>query len=121
MEPLWTLRNVRTKDAHSVISLIDDWWGRPVSSSLKPLFFAYFQNTSWIIEDVDLITNERKIIAFLIGFISQSDEEHPNEAYIHFIGVHPEHRRNKLAHKLYNLFFETVKKRGVTIVRYVYN
>ncbi len=76
---------------------------------LPRLFFEHFQNTSFIIEN-----DAQEVIGFLIGFISQSQ---PNEAYIHFVGVHPEYRKKGLAQKLYDLFFLEVKMHDVHQVR----
>jgi predicted GNAT superfamily acetyltransferase len=50
----------------------------------------------------------------LIAFLSQSRE---GEAYIHFVGVHPDRRGMGIGRRLYELFFEEVKKRGCTKVR----
>ncbi|MCM3772321.1 GNAT family N-acetyltransferase [Priestia aryabhattai] len=54
-----------------------------MSNLLPKLFFDYFKNISFIVEE------ESEIIGFLTGFLSQS---YTNEAYIHFIGIHPGHR-----------------------------
>jgi ribosomal protein S18 acetylase RimI-like enzyme len=105
------VRNVRESDYSYIITRINEWWGgRQMSDMLPRLFFSHFQNTSFIIED------QNRIIAFVIGFISQT---HPKEAYIHFVGVHPDERKKGYAKKLYNHFFETVKQRGCSIVKCV--
>jgi ribosomal protein S18 acetylase RimI-like enzyme len=70
---------------------------------LPRLFFQHFNDTSFIIE------KSGALIAFLIGFISQSE---PRAGYIHFVGVHPEHRRAGLGHALYERFFELARARG---------
>jgi ribosomal protein S18 acetylase RimI-like enzyme len=77
---------------------------------LPKLFFIHFQETSFVAVDQD------QIIGFLVGFVSQT---FPNEAYIHFVGVHPEYRKRKVASKLYELFFEKVKEKGCQLVRCV--
>jgi len=56
---------------------------------------------------------DRELVAFLIGFVSQSRE---GEAYIHFVGVHPGRRKEGIGRRLYELFFEEVEKKGCTRV-----
>lgn len=102
-------RHVRESDYTSVISVIDEWWdGRQMADMLPRLFFQYFQDTSFIVE------NDHEMIGFLIGFVSQT---HPQQAYIHFIGVHPGYRKAKIAKRLYERFFDKVKESGCEVVR----
>lgn len=94
-----------------VIDLIDEWWGgRAVTAMLPRLFFTHFSDTSFAVE-----ANNR-CVAFLSGFISQTK---PSEAYIHFVGIDPEHRRKSLARTLYHRFATVVGQRGVSTVRAV--
>jgi ribosomal protein S18 acetylase RimI-like enzyme len=105
------IRAVEEKDYGQVISVINDWWGgRQMADMLPKLFFIHFRDTSFVVEDAG------RIVAFLIGFVSQT---YPNEAYIHFIGVHPEYRKQKLGNRLYELFFERVQAKGCDTVRCV--
>ncbi|RAL24203.1 GNAT family N-acetyltransferase [Thermoflavimicrobium daqui] len=102
-------RSVCAADYKEVISVLNEWWGgRQMTDMLPKLFFVHFQNTSFIIE------KDGRIIGFLIGFISQT---YLNEAYVHFVGVHPKYRKKGIAKRLYELFFEAVQKRGCEIVR----
>jgi ribosomal protein S18 acetylase RimI-like enzyme len=78
---------------------------------LPKLFFLHFEGTSFVAEDGD-----GKLVAFLIGFLSQTDAE---EAYIHFVGVAPEQRGSGLGRALYERFFEVVRADGRTRVRCV--
>ncbi|MGC9933465.1 GNAT family N-acetyltransferase [Priestia aryabhattai] len=106
-----TVRLVKGSDYYVISPLINDWWnGRQMSDLLPKLFFDHFKNTSFIVEQ------EGKIIGFLIGFLSQS---YSNEAYIHFVGVHPEHRGKGVGKQLYNQFFDVIKQNGRNIVRCV--
>jgi len=105
------IRTVNSSDYHVISPVINDWWGgRQMSDMLPKLFFDHFQNTSFIAEI------DGKIVGFLIGFLSQSRND---EAYIHFVGVHPEYRKQNIARKLYNQFFRVVKEQGRNIVRCV--
>lgn len=81
-----------------------------MSDMLPKLFFTHFCETSFIAELDD------KIIGFLIGFLSQS---HSKEAYIHFVGIHPEFRKQGIAGTLYKQFFQTVQGLGHTRIKCV--
>jgi ribosomal protein S18 acetylase RimI-like enzyme len=78
---------------------------------LPKLFFLHFEGTSFVAEDGD-----GKLVAFLIGFLSQTDAE---EAYIHFVGVAPEQRGSGIGKALYERFFTVVAADGRTRVRCV--
>ncbi|MCL5782644.1 MAG: GNAT family N-acetyltransferase [Candidatus Thermoplasmatota archaeon] len=105
------IRNTRESDYAKIISVINDWWGgRKMADMLPHLFFEHFQNTSFVFEEND------QLIAFLVGFVSQT---RPTEAYIHFVGVHPEYRKSGLARKLYEMFFARVHSMGCDTVHCV--
>lgn len=104
-------RNARELDYLPVISIIDNWWGgRHMADMLPKLFFQHFQDTSFIAEQ------DGQIIGFLIGLVSQTI---PTEAYVHFIGVHPDYRKDGVAKSLYQMFFEKVREKGCDVVRCV--
>jgi ribosomal protein S18 acetylase RimI-like enzyme len=75
---------------------------------LPQLFFVHFEGTSYVVDD-----DEGQLAAFLIGFLSQTD---PDEAYIHFVGVSPEHRGEGLGRQLYERFFDDARGAGRTRV-----
>ncbi len=105
------IRNVKSSDYYVISPLINEWWGgRQMSDMLPKLFFDHFNHTSFIAE------TDGQIIGFLIGFLSQSNTD---AAYIHFIGVDPEYRKNHIGKQLYNEFFNVVKKNNRSVVRAV--
>ncbi|MGO0061086.1 N-acetyltransferase family protein [Brevibacillus fluminis] len=105
------LRNIEEKDFYDIIPVINDWWGgRQMADMLPKLFFLHFQSTSFLMEE------NGSAVGFLIGFCSQSKE---GEAYIHFVGVHPEYRTNGIARRLYETFFAAVQEKGCHTVRCV--
>ena len=77
---------------------------------LPRLFFEHFCDTSFIIEEDGLIA------AFLVGFFSQS---RPEEAYIHFVGVHPQYRKRGFGRTLYQHFFAAMRQGQRKLVRCV--
>jgi len=104
------LRTATPGDYDRIAAVLDEWWGRPVSHALPRLFLDHFHATSTVAEaDGDLA-------GFLIGLLSPSL---PGAAYIHFVGVHPVHRRGGLARELYERFFALAAADGRTVVRAV--
>jgi ribosomal protein S18 acetylase RimI-like enzyme len=106
------IRHATPSDYGRVIQHVNAWWGgREMAAMLPKLFFLHFEGTSFVAED-----EEGKLVAFLIGFLSQTDSE---EAYIHFVGVAPELRGSGIGRELYERFFTAVGEQGRTLVRCV--
>ncbi|MEW4283193.1 GNAT family N-acetyltransferase [Priestia koreensis] len=103
------IRSVKSTDYYTISPLINDWWGgRNVVDMLPKLFFDHFQQTSFVVEENEVV------VGFLIGFLSQSNAD---EAYIHFVGIHPNWRKHRIGSKLYEHFFQVVQNEGRHIVR----
>lgn len=78
---------------------------------LPQLFFVHFEGTSFVAD-----ADDGQLAGFLVGFLSQTD---PSDAYVHFVGVAPEHRGSGLGRELYERFFSSAREQGRTIVRCV--
>jgi ribosomal protein S18 acetylase RimI-like enzyme len=105
-----TLRTATPADYDRIAAVLDDWWGRPVRHALPRLFLDHFHATSAVAEAGG------DLVGFLIAFLSPSL---PDAAYIHFVGVHPDHRGAGLARVLYKRFFALAAADGRTVVRAV--
>ena len=106
------IRHATPSDYGRVIQHVNAWWGgREMAPMLPQLFFLHFEGTSFVAED-----GEGKLVAFLIGFLSQTD---PDEAYIHFVGVAPDQRGSGVGRELYERFFAVVAAAGRSLVRCV--
>jgi ribosomal protein S18 acetylase RimI-like enzyme len=106
-----TIRNLVETDYDPVIAALDEWWGgRRMTDMLPRLFFKHFNDTSFV------IIENNEVVAFLVGFLSQA---HPNQAYVHFTGVHPEYRKKGFAARLYQTFFAAVRQKGCDTVSLV--
>lgn len=109
METALEIRHAEPRDFYFVTSVIDDWWGgRQMRDMLPKLFFVHFRETSFIAE------SGGQVVGFLNGFFSQT---FPDEAYIHFVGVHPEYRKAGVARVLYEKFFAVTRTNGRHVVR----
>lgn len=119
-----TIRPARPSDYDRIVAVMDDWWGRPVRAVLPRLFLDHFAPTSLVAEDPGADPDATSgpgaasgaggLAGFLVGFMSPS---RPREAYIHFAGVSPRHRRAGLARRLYERFFQLARDDGRNIVR----
>ena len=105
------IRTVTPDDYARVINVLDAWWGdRAMTAMLPKLFFVHFRETSFVAELND------DLIGFLIGFLSPAATD---EAYIHFVGIHPDHRKCGVARALYEQFFQMATEAGRHWVRCV--
>ncbi|EDW20991.1 YqjY [Bacillus pumilus ATCC 7061] len=105
------IRQVKPSDFYAVTSVIQSWWGgKDLRATLPKLFFEHFQQTSFV------VVEKGELIGFLVGFLSQSRSD---EAYIHFVGVHPDHRKLKIGKMLYQAFYDVAKQEGRTTIKVV--
>ena len=81
-----------------------------MAAMLPKLFFVHFHDTSFVAEE------DGELAGFLCGFLSQT---YPDQAYVHFVGVAPDHRKSGLASELYERFFEAARAAGRTSVHCV--
>ncbi|WP_431965819.1 N-acetyltransferase family protein [Nocardia sp. bgisy134] len=102
------LRPATSGDYEAVVGVVDAWWGRPVAAALPRLFFDHFAATSLVAEC------DSEPVGFLVGFFSP---DHSDEAYIHFVGVHPGRRGSGLARRLYQRFIDAARRDGRTVIR----
>jgi predicted GNAT superfamily acetyltransferase len=101
------IRPARADDYEAVVSVVDDWWGRPIARMLPRLFLDHFYTTSLVAEQ------DRELVGFLIGFHSVSA---PDRAYVHFVSVRPAVRGTGLARRLYETFFAAAVQNGCKTV-----
>jgi len=102
------VRPARPEDFDTIVTLLDEWWGRPVSAGLTRLFLDHFCGTSLIAE------HDGELAGFVVGFLSPAK---PREAYIHYTGVAPRWRRTGLAGRLYEQFFQLARDNDRTVVK----
>jgi ribosomal protein S18 acetylase RimI-like enzyme len=105
------IRQLEESDYDAIISVLNEWWGeRQMVAMLPRLFFKYFSGTSFMAE------TGNKRAGFLVGFFSAINN---SEAYIHFAGVHPDHRKSGTGRLLYSHFFDVCRRNDRSIIRCV--
>ncbi len=102
---LW--RPATAADADPIAAAIESWWARHLRHFVHPLFLEHFGDTCLVVED------DGELVAFLVGMLSQ---RHAGQAYVHFLGVHPDYRGLGLGRELYERFAAVVRRRGATVV-----
>jgi ribosomal protein S18 acetylase RimI-like enzyme len=104
-----TIRKAKPSDHAGVIVALQNWCGgRDLTAMLPKLFLNHFNDTSLVVE------KGAQMIGFLIGFMSPALK---NEAYVHFMGIHPDFRKEGLGKTLYAHFFEISRKQDRTVIR----
>lgn len=107
-----SIRHAQPSDYGRVIGRVTTWWdGREHAPQLPQLFFLHFEGTCFVADDAD-----GQLAGFLIGFFSQTEED---EAFVHFVGVAPEHRRSGVGRMLMERFLEATEATGRSVVRSV--
>ncbi|KAI9029464.1 acyl-CoA N-acyltransferase [Hyaloraphidium curvatum] len=90
------LRGARLSDHARILAAMPAWWGgRDLRALVPSLFLEHFAGTSLVAEADD------ELAGFLIGFVSQ---DHPDEAYVHMVGVDPRLRGQGLGRRLHDAF-----------------
>jgi ribosomal protein S18 acetylase RimI-like enzyme len=102
------IRQLEEADHGSAVAAADVWWGgRRVAGKLPRLFFRYFAETSFAVEE------DGELVAFLVGIVGSPADE----AYVCFVSVHPDHRARGLGRRLNEKFFDEARRRGCRSVR----
>lgn len=103
IEPM--IEPMTVADFHSIIEQHATYWDSDLTLRLHhPIFIHEFGDTAFVIREGTAIA------AYLLGLYAQTGPV----AYVHMVAVHPDHRRRRLAHRLYDHFIELARARGCT-------
>ncbi|MBX7194560.1 MAG: GNAT family N-acetyltransferase [Sandaracinaceae bacterium] len=118
------IRGITKADWDHIVSVLDRWWGGPSRDLAHPILFYELGQLALVgIENHELI-------GFLLGFIADptgataaADPAGPAErtAYVHIVGIHPDHRRRGVGKELYEAFLEQARLRGATRAKAITN
>ena len=106
------IRGITKPDFDQVVAVLDRWWGGPSREQAHPLFFHELGSHALIAED------EGEVIGFLLGFSVPSI---PRVAYVHLVGIHPDHRRRGVGKRLYETFEARARLAGDSRLKAITN
>ncbi|MDP3275209.1 MAG: GNAT family N-acetyltransferase [Deltaproteobacteria bacterium] len=102
------IRGITKADFDEIVSVMDQWWGGPSGLRPEPYFFYEFGHHALVAEE------EGALAGFLLGFVSDRE---PRTAYVHLVGISPNHRRRGIARGLYEEFARRGSALGATTLK----
>jgi GNAT superfamily N-acetyltransferase len=102
------IRGLQKADYDHLVSVLDRWWGGPAGQHEHPMFAYEFGEHGLVME------RDGDVVGFLLGFVTATD---PVVAYVHLVGIHPDHRRRGVGKMLYERFAESCSKKGATRIK----
>lgn len=103
------LRHPTEDDQPRIVALVDEWFsGRRVRHLVGRSWFRHFGSTSWLAVDP---TDQP--LGFVLGYRSP---DRPDEAVVHLVGVHPNHRRHGIGRSLVREFVAAMRAAGARTV-----
>lgn len=116
------IRGITKADYAFIVSVLDRWWGGPSRELAHPLFYYELGNEALIAEDGG------EVAGFLLGFHARShdsssfgDGDARPIAYIHMVGIHPDHRRRGVGKLLYEHFMDRARSAGAVRLKAITN
>jgi ribosomal protein S18 acetylase RimI-like enzyme len=102
----YATRRITKDDFDRIVTVIDHWWGGPISTLAHPIFFYELGRFARVVVD-----DADDVVGFLLGFVADEAER---TGYVHLVGIHPAHRRKGVARTLYQEFVRDCARGGCT-------
>jgi ribosomal protein S18 acetylase RimI-like enzyme len=102
------IRGITKRDYDYIVSVLDRWWGGPSGERAHPIFFYELGENALIAEE------DGEVVGFLLGFIAPSS---PPSAYVHLVGINPDHRRRGVGKDLYAHFTRRAQGAGAARIK----
>lgn len=102
------IRGINKGDFDYIVSVLDRWWGGPSGERAHPIFFYEHGDMALIAED------NGEVLGFLLGLLAPTQ---PPTAYVHLVGIHPDHRRRGVGKDLYEHFAKRAKEAGARRIK----
>jgi GNAT superfamily N-acetyltransferase len=111
------IRALTKEDFAFIVSVLDRWWGGPSRELAHPMFY-YELGREALIAEID-----GEVAGFLLGFHTRSHEDPDARpiAYIHLVGIHPDHRRRGVGKQLYEEFTARARVAGAVRLKAITN
>lgn len=97
------IRGITKEDFDYIVAVLDRWWGGPSGERAHPVFFYELGEQALIAEE------DGEVVGFLLGFLAPTL---PPTAYVHLVGIHPDHRRRGVGKVLYEQFTHGAREAG---------
>jgi ribosomal protein S18 acetylase RimI-like enzyme len=97
------IRGIKKSDYDYIVAVLDRWWGGPSGERAHPIFFYELGEQALIAEE------NGEVAGFLLGFVAPTT---PPIAYVHLVGIHPDHRRRGVGKDLYEQFMDRARAAG---------
>ncbi len=102
------IRGIKKEDFDYIVSVLDRWWGGPSGERAHPIFFYELGEMALIAEE------SGEVLGFLLGFLAPTQ---PPVAYVHLVGIHPDHRRRGVGKDLYEHFTRRARAAGAERIK----
>ncbi len=102
------IRGIKKEDFDYIVAVLDRWWGGPSGERAHPVFFYELGEQALIAEE------DGQVVGFLLGFLAPTS---PKSAYVHLVGIHPEHRRRGVGKELYEQFIRRARGAGAQRIK----
>lgn len=112
------IRGITKSDWDHIVSVLDRWWGGPSRDLAHPMLFYELGALALVAEE------EGSISGFLLGFLAEPTPgglTQERTAYVHLVGIHPDHRRHGVGKRLYEVFLERAAALGATRAKAITN
>ncbi len=111
------IRGITRADYSFIVSVLDRWWGGPSRELAHPMFY-YELGSEALIADLD-----GEVAGFLLGFHARPHDDADTRltAYIHMVGIHPDHRRRGVGKELYEHFMDRARAAGALRLKAITN
>lgn len=110
------IRAITKADFDEIVSVLDRWWGGPSREQAHPIFFYELGEHALIAE------SEGQLVGFLLGFhATPFGDVEPKTAYVHLVGIHPDHRRRGVGKQLYDAFIARARGAGALRMKAITN
>lgn len=102
------IRGIKKEDFDYIVAVLDRWWGGPSGERAHPVFFYELGEQALIAEEGG------EVVGFLLGFLAPTS---PMTAYVHLVGIHPDHRRRGVGKELYEHFTRRAHRAGARRIK----
>jgi GNAT superfamily N-acetyltransferase len=102
------IRGITKSDFDYIVAVLDRWWGGPAGERAHPYFFYELGEKALIAEQ------DGEVVGFLLGFHAPTS---PPTAYVHLVGIHPDHRRKGVGKVLYEHFTREARAAGARRIK----